>query len=174
MNLVENRDFATTGIDTMERLAFDHLPYLERVKIQTEILLPLFRRMRDELGSDQACRLLRAAVREYATSLGEGISAAHAGGSLEKIRKAVPIFAAGDAVDVESRTDTAKELGFNVLKCKYADYFQQLGEPEFGAILTCEIDPPMTKGVGSDLNFERTQTRMQGASHCDFKWQQKS
>ena len=49
------------------------LPYLERVKIQSEILLPLYRRLRDELGKDKANALLRAAVKEYAEDLGHSV-----------------------------------------------------------------------------------------------------
>ncbi len=50
------------------------LPYLERVKIQAEILLPLFRRMRAELGEAKAVELVRAAVAEFATQLGESLA----------------------------------------------------------------------------------------------------
>ena len=49
----------------------ENLPYLERVKIQSEILLPLFKRLREEIGAERANELLRAAVTEYATALGE-------------------------------------------------------------------------------------------------------
>ena len=58
------------------------------------------------------------------------------------------------------------------MKCKYAEFFHELGEPELGKILTCEIDPPMTKAIGANLDLERTQTRMGNASHCDFHWKQ--
>ena len=148
----------------------DQLSYLERVKIQTEILLPLFRRLREELGNERACSLVRSAVREYAKSLGEAISAQNEGTSLEKLQAVVPAFAAGNTLEIEPIANTDKELSLNVRGCKYAEYFKSLGEPEFGAILTCEIDPPMTEAIGSDLTLERTQTIMGGGSHCDFRW----
>ncbi len=156
----------------MTQLPFDHLSYLDRVKIQTEILLPLFRRMRDELGNERACELLRGAVREYSVAFGESLGAPAGSTSLERLRTAIPIFAADDALAVEPLADTSAELTFNVTRCKYAEFFQELDEPEFGAILTCEIDPPMTKAVGEDLELVRTQTRMGGAHHCDFNWKQ--
>jgi len=156
----------------MTQLPFDHLSYLDRVKIQTEILLPLFRRMREELGNERACEMLRGAVREYSIAFGESLGRSDGATSLERLRNAIPIFAAGDALAVEPLADTADELTFNVTRCKYAEFFHELGEPEFGAILTCEIDPPMTKAVGQDLDLERTQTRMGGARHCDFRWKQ--
>ncbi len=48
----------------------NQLTYLERVKIQSEILLPLFHRLREQLGDERACELLRSAVCEHAKSLG--------------------------------------------------------------------------------------------------------
>lgn len=156
----------------MDQLSFDHLPYLDRVKIQTEILLPLFRRMREELGNERACEMLRGAVREYSIAFGKSLGSSGGSTSLDKLRNAIPVFAAGDALEVEPLADTPDELTFNVVKCKYAEFFQELGEPEFGAILTCEIDPPMTKAIGENLDLERSQTRMSNASHCDFSWKQ--
>ena len=148
----------------------NQLSYLERVKIQTEILLPLFRRLRKELGNERACELLRSAVREYAKSLGEYISSQNEGTSLEKLQAVVPLFAAENALEIEPIANTDKELSLNVRGCKYAEYFKSLGEPELGAMLTCEIDPPMTTAIDSDLTLERTQTIMRGGSHCDFRW----
>ena len=37
------------------------LPYIERVKIQSEILLPLYKRLRKELGEDKANEIKRKA-----------------------------------------------------------------------------------------------------------------
>ena len=150
----------------------DPMPYLERVKIQTEILLPLFRRMREELGNAKACELLRHAVNDYATSLGESIAAQNQGSPLAKLKAMLPVFVADDALDIEPLEDSEKNLFLNVRGCRYAEYFKELGEPEFGAMLTCEIDPPIIKGISADLALQRTRTIMSGATHCDFRWTQ--
>ena len=146
------------------------MPYIERVKIQSEILLPLYKRLRNELGGEKANELLRDAVREYAEALGESIRNNKSGSSLDKLRQVVPMFAAGDSLGVDPVEDNANELSMNVKRCAYAEYFHGLGEPEFGAMLTCEIDPPMTAGIGEDLSLKRTKTIMSGGTHCDFQW----
>ncbi len=151
-------------------MAEQPLAYLERVKIQSEILLPLYRLLRKELGSERASTLLRAAVREYASDLGAAAGRARNGSSLDKLRGLMPMFVAGQALEVEPLADTDAELSINVRACKYAEYFQALGEPEFGAMLTCEIDPPMTAAIGDDLTLDRTRTIMSGGGHCDFRW----
>lgn len=144
--------------------------YLERVKIQAEILLPLFRRLREELGEARACELIRASVREFATDFGRSVREEATGTSLDKLRSLIPGFAADDALKVEPVRDDSEELRFNVRGCRYAEYFHGLGEPLLGAMLTCEIDPPMTEAIGTDLGLQRTQTLMGGGSHCDFRW----
>jgi hypothetical protein len=146
------------------------LPYLERVKIQAEILLPLFRRMRAELGEAKAVELVRAAVAEYANQLGESLAAQDDAGPLVTIKRMMPAFTAGDALDVEPLANTERELTFNVRRCDYARFFHELGEPLLGRLLTCEIDPPLTDGIGGGLKLSRSQTIMGGASHCDFDW----
>lgn len=148
----------------------DPLPYIERVKIQSEILLPLYKRLREEIGKERAAELLRAAVKEYATELGASVAKSAGGTSLDKMRSMMPAFAAADALEVEPLDDTASELNLNVRRCGYAAYFKELGEPEFGAMITCEIDPPMTRAIGEDLDLKRSQTIMSGGSHCDFRW----
>ena len=148
----------------------DDLPYLERVKIQSEILLPLFKRLREEIGREKTNELLRASVDEYAANLGESIRQSATGSSLEKLRAVIPQFAAGDALEVEPVANDSHTLSMDVRGCRYAAYFKSLGEPEFGAMLTCEIDPPMTRAIGEDLTLARTKTIMAGDEVCDFRW----
>ena len=45
-----------------------------------------------------------------------------------------------------------------------------LGEPELGFLLVCTADFAVAEGFGSDVKLTRTQTIMQGASHCDFRY----
>jgi L-2-amino-thiazoline-4-carboxylic acid hydrolase len=41
-------------------------------------------------------------------------------------------------------------------------------------LLVCDLDFPFAEGFGPDIKLTRTQTIMQGASHCDFRyWRQK-
>lgn len=151
----------------------NQLAYLDRVKIQSEILLPFYQRVRAELGAARAATLLREAVREYGLALGETMSKAIPGESVAQVKAMMPLFTAGDALDVEPVADTATEFSVNVRGCRYADFFKALGEPEFGAMLTCEADIPMMETFTSEVTMERTQTILTGGSHCDFRWRAK-
>lgn len=37
-------------------------------------------------------------------------------------------------------------------------------------LLTCSADFAHAEGFGADIKLTRTQTLMQGASHCDFRY----
>jgi len=58
----------------------------------------------------------------------------------------------------------------NVTQCRYAKFYHEIGAPELGFLLTCSADFPMAEGFGADVQLTRTQTIMQGASHCDFRY----
>ena len=54
-------------------------------------------------------------------------------------------------------------LEFNITGCRYADFFRQLGEPELGAVLLCDVDLD-AEAVGSpEVEMTRAQTIMKGA-----------
>ena len=59
----------------------------------------------------------------------------------------------------------------DVTGCRYAEFYAELGEPELGFLLVCSADFSMAEGFGADIRLTRTQTIMQGASHCDFRYQ---
>ena len=52
-------------------------------------------------------------------------------------------------------------------------FYRALGEPEPGFLSVRELDEAMAEGLGPDLEFSRTQTLMQGASHCDFRYRRR-
>ena len=58
----------------------------------------------------------------------------------------------------------------NVTRCRYAQFYKELGAPELGFLLVCSADFPMAEGFGPDVKLTRTQTIMQGASYCDFRY----
>ena len=66
-----------------------------------------------------------------------------------------------------------KRSKFNVTRCRYAQFYKELGEPELGFLFMCSQDFPLTEGFSPDLELVRTQTIMQGASYCDFRWRMK-
>lgn len=61
-------------------------------------------------------------------------------------------------------------FAFDITACRYAEFYKELGEPELGFLLVCSADFDLAEVFGSNIKLARTQTIMQGASHCDFRY----
>jgi hypothetical protein len=75
-----------------------------------------------------------------------------------------------DIPPIEQVKIQARVLVPLVTECRYAQFYKEMGAPALGFLLTCSADFPMTEGFGTDVQLTRTQTIMQGASHCDFRY----
>jgi hypothetical protein len=144
---------------------------LEQVKIQARVLVPLVKALQAELGEERANAFVRKALGDVYRRLGEqwwrAKRSAHLG---ENMASAVAWFAEDDAYSYSVRAQSHDTYEVDITRCKYAQFFRELGEPELGFLLVCSLDFPFTQGFGSDIRLTRNQTVMQGASHCDFRY----
>lgn len=150
------------------------IPIVERVKIQAQVLVPLVKALQAELGEEPANAIVRKALGDLYRGYGEKWSRTQGtGGLVDTVASAFARFAAADALvyDVIKRTPDAFEV--NVTECRYAKFYKEIGAPELGFLLTCNADFPMAEGFGADVQLTRTQTIMQGSSHCDFRYRLK-
>ena len=76
-------------------------------------------------------------------------------------------------IDIDVIRSDADAMDFNVTGCRYASFFRELGEPELGAVLLCELDDHVVAVGGPDVALTRTQTIMKGGSYCDFRYRMK-
>ena len=149
------------------------IPILDQVKIQAQVLVPLLKAFQEEFGEERANAVARKALDGWSQEVGKKMSARVTGSPTEKMSKVMDLMAAGDALDIEMLTQTPDRLEFKVTGCRYADFYKKLGVPELGFLFACAQDYAMTQAFSPDLEFTRTQTIMQGASHCDFRYQVK-
>jgi hypothetical protein len=49
--------------------------------------------------------------------------------------------------------------------------YRALGIPEVGALLSCNRDFSLVEGFNPAVTLTRTQTVMEGAPHCDFRFE---
>lgn len=146
------------------------VPFLEQVKIQAQVLVPLIKVFQAEFGRERTNAIVPQALWEFYRQFGEQWWAQTPGAPTEKIAAAIEMFAIDNAIDVQLLKQTPEAYEFNITGCRYAKFFRDLGVPELGYLLVCSIDPPMTEGYGGDVELTRTQTIMQGATHCDFRY----
>ena len=147
------------------------VPLIEQVKIQAQVLVPLVRALQAELGEERANAIVREALGDLYRKFGEKWWRAQGARGLgEKMASAFDRFAAGEALDYEVIKQGPDAFEVNVTECRYARFYHEIGAPELGFLLTCSADFAMAEGFGTDVQLTRTQTIMQGASHCDFRY----
>jgi L-2-amino-thiazoline-4-carboxylic acid hydrolase-like protein len=147
------------------------IPLIEQVKIQAQVLVPLVNTLQAELGEERANAMVRKALGDLYRKYGEQWWRAQGARNFgEKMASTFDMFAAGDALDYEVVKQAPDAFEVNVTGCRYAKFYNEIGAPELGFLLTCSADFRFAEGFGTDVQLTRTQTIMQGASHCDFRF----
>lgn len=147
------------------------IPLIEQVKIQAQVLVPLVKALQAELGEERANAIVRKALGDLYRKYGEKWWRTQGARNLgEKVASAFEMFAAGDALEYEVVKKAPDAFEVNVTECRYAKFYNKIGAPELGFLLTCSADFSHAEGFGADVQLTRTQTIMQGASHCDFRY----
>jgi L-2-amino-thiazoline-4-carboxylic acid hydrolase len=148
-----------------------NISVLQQAKIQAQVLVPLVKTLQAELGEARANALVRKALRDLYRRYGEEFWRAKKEEKLGKaMTSAFATFARDDALDYEVKSQSQDAFDLNVTGCRYAEFYQALGEPELGFLPICSADYFMAEGFGPEIELTRTQTIMQGASHCDFRY----
>lgn len=149
------------------------IPLIEQIKNQAQVLVPLIKALQAELGEERANAIVRKALGEHYRKLGQEQWRARMGSATEKLASGLNAWATNAALNYEVIEQTPEAFDFNITGCRYAQFYQELGEPELGFLLVCSMDFPRMEGFGPEVEFARTQTIMQGASHCDFRFKLK-
>jgi len=148
------------------------LTHLERRKIEARVLIPMVQAFQHALGAEQANAIAQQVFLGWARADGARW-AERFGTDLDALEKLWAIWASGGSLEIEERRRTDEALSFNVTRCCYAEFFQSLGLADLGFMFCCNRDFAIVEGLGSGLSMTRTQTLMQGADHCNFRYERK-
>jgi predicted ArsR family transcriptional regulator len=148
------------------------LSLLDKTRIQAQVLVPVLRALRSELGKERADAIVKQALRDWSKQLFAAVGESVDGGPRRKWAAMHTALAeiTEQEVMVEMRRQDKEALEFDVTHCRFAEFFRALGEPELGALLICETDFDIAAAGGSEVSFTRDQTIMQGASSCTFRY----
>ena len=147
------------------------LPMIERRRIEAEILKEVYETLKASHGEKVARTTIEESVRRSAIEQARQFAASAPGGpSLKAFQDVMPLWTKGGALEIEVKEQTSSTFAFNVTRCRYAETYKAMGLGEIGHLLSCNRDGAFCEGYDPRLKLERTQTIMQGASHCDFKY----
>jgi len=150
------------------------ISHLQRRKIEGRVLIPFIDACREKFGEGPTRELTVAAIRAHATADGARWADMF-GGGIEGLRRvAEELWAGGGGMDVEVIDQSADRLEFNVTRCRYAEFYKELGLADLGSLIHCSRDHAMVEGFNDGLELARSQTIMAGASCCDFRFRRKA
>lgn len=143
---------------------------LKRREIEARILMPVLSALGEEFGRERVFEIARKVIVEVAREQGKALAERMGGDSLGHLAAALEDWKKGDAYRMDVLEQTEERFSFNVTRCRYAEMYRALGIPEVGALLSCNRDFSLVEGFNPDVQLTRTQTVMEGASHCDFRF----
>lgn len=142
---------------------------LDAVKIQSRVVIPIVKALEKEIGKERAHQIVGDAI------AGAYVEHRQRRGFEQNSHPNTENESGLDfPVERQIVQDSETEYGHDITSCAFADYFRSIDEPEIGALMTCGVDFAAEALIRPDWHFDRTQTRMQGAPCCDFRWQLKT
>ena len=143
---------------------------LRRREIEARILAPLLQALGDEFGRERVLEVAREVIVQIARQQGAQLAEGMGGNTLANFADSMEAWKTGDAIEMEVLEESDQVFAFNITRCRYAEMYAQLGIPELGALLSCNRDFALIEGFNPDVTLTRTQTIMEGAPHCDFRF----
>ena len=149
-----------------------NLSLLDKTRIQAQVLLPVLRALRAELGREKADALVKQSLRNWSKELFAAIGDGVEGSPRRKWAAIQSVWGevSGREVEVKVLRQDKEALDMDVTHCRFADFFRALGEPELGTLLICAADFDIAATGEGEVSLERAQTLMQGAPSCTFRY----
>jgi len=95
------------------------------------------------------------------------------GNDLAHLKMVVEKWGASGALELEVVRDDATAFRVRCCPLPVRRDVHRLGLGDLGPLLSCNRDGSMIAGFNPDIEFTRTQTIMQGATFCDFRYRVK-
>ena len=146
---------------------------LTRREVEARLLAPLVDALGEEFGRERVVAVLRDAIIGIARAQGAQLAQGMGGDSLDEFAASLKFWTQDNALEIDVLAQDGERFDFNVTRCRYAELYRSLGIPELGAVLSCNRDWALIQGFNDDIQLERTQTIMEGAAYCDFRYRRR-
>jgi len=124
-----------------------------------------------KIGYDKAIKIAGKVINEDAIVSGKKMARQYEGNTLIELSKIVKeVWADDGAIEIMMIKENDSELFFDVTYCGYAQMYEKMGIKDLGSTLSCIRDFSFLKGFNPKIELRRTQTIMEGANCCDFRF----
>lgn len=147
---------------------------LNRREIEARMIAPLLEAFSNEFDRQRVWEIARRVILEIARQQGAQLAASLESNDLEHFTQTTEAWKKDNAIQTEVLEQTRKKFTFNVFRCRYAEMYAHLGIPELGKMLSCDRDFALIEGFNPNIKLTRTQTIMEGADYCDFRFELRS
>jgi L-2-amino-thiazoline-4-carboxylic acid hydrolase len=150
------------------------ISHLQRRKIEGRVLTPFIQVLRERFGQDAMQDVVDETIRRLAAEDGARWAATF-GQTMASLRTvAEELWAGGGGMDVQVLDQSEDHLDFNITRCGYAEFYKELGLSDLGVRIQCGRDHAMLAGFNDKLELSRSQTIMEGAACCDFRFRKRA
>ena len=146
---------------------------LKRREIEARILAPLLEALGKEFGRERVLEIAREVIINVAREQGAALADGMGDTSLIHFAESTAAWKKDNALEIEVLELNEERYSFNVTRCRYAEMYRALGIPELGAVLSCNRDFSLIDGFNPEVTLTRTQTILQGAPYCNFRYARK-
>lgn len=145
------------------------LPMLERRRIEAEILKHVHDTLKASHGVEVAESTVANAVKASSIDQAKRMADDVGGNtSMQTFIDRQAQWTMGGALEIDVKEQSDEIYRFNVTRCRYSEMYREMGLGSIGHLLSCQRDGTFCEGYDTRLKLTRTQTIMQGASHCEF------
>lgn len=147
------------------------IPTLTKRTLQAQVIGPIYREMVAQIGEEKARAILDAAIRKAAVAEGRQF-ADRAGGqtSMADFIRLYELWTADRALEMKVLRADDEAFDFDIVRCRYAETYRNMGLGDIGALLSCNRDATFCHGYDPNITLERRQTIMEGAPCCTFRY----
>ncbi|MDH4204826.1 MAG: L-2-amino-thiazoline-4-carboxylic acid hydrolase [Desulfobacteraceae bacterium] len=139
--------------------------------MQAPIVSSLIYGFAGEIGYEKAMKIARKVISEDAIASEKKMARQYEGNTMTELSKIVKeVWANDGAIEIKMIKETDSELFFDVTYCGYAQIYEKMGIKDMGSTLSCIRDFSFLKGFNPQIELRRTQTIMEGAKYCDFRF----
>jgi len=146
---------------------------IDRRRIEAMVLGPMLRAFQVEFGVEKTNEIATGVITKLAREQGSEFAKGIGANGLEDYAANKDAWRRHGVLEIDIVESDSKRYSFDVTRCKYAEMYNDLGFGDLGAIFSCTRDFEFVAGFNPELNLKRSQTIMQGATHCDFRYSAK-
>lgn len=144
-------------------------PIFVQRRVEANILKHVYETLVDSHGEDVAKKTIADSVRKasiaQAKEMSEGVET-----SMTSFIELMAMWSKGGALETTVLDANEKEFNFDVTRCRYSEMYKEMGLGDIGHLLSCQRDGTFCEGYDSRIKMTRSQTIMQGAPTCTFRF----